>query len=314
MLLRRYFKLLLTALLLVAFAAAPAVSEAGQKRRVKSKRYRHRVVRVTPLPPLEETAQAYLLVDASSGSVLAASNPHAPLIPASLTKVMTLRLTFKALREGRIHLDDNVAVSKRAWGGRRPLKGSSIMFLQPGAPVTVRQLIEGAAVASANDACVALAEHIGGSLEGFVDMMNAEARALGLDSAEFHDPHGLSLHNRISAADMARLSLAMLRDYPEYLDYASKPTVTYKGITQRNHLRMLDKVDGVDGFKTGYLSKFGYNVVVTASRGDKRLLAVVMGTPPRVNGHQGQRVRDQLATKLLDNGFAGVTVADAQRL
>lgn len=310
---RRYFKLLLTVMLLFVFAL-PGLSEAAQKRRAKSKRYRHQAVRVTPLPPLEETAQAYLLVDAASGSVLAASNPHAPLVPASLTKVMTLRLAFQALNEGRIHLDDKVSVSKRAWGGRRPLKGSSIMFLQPGHPVTVRQLIDGAAVASANDACVALAEHIGGSLEGFVEMMNSEARSLGLDSAEFHDPHGLSLQNRISAADMARLSLAMLRDYPEYLDYASKPTVTYKGITQRNHLRLLDKVDGVDGFKTGYLSKFGYNVVVTAARDNRRLLAVVMGTPPRVNGHQGQRVRDQLAAKLLDTGFAGVQIADAQRL
>lgn len=310
----RNFKRIVTVALVAGVVALPQGAFAGAKRKKKAHRHRPRVVRVTPLPPLEETAQAYLLVDVASGEVLAANNPHAALVPASLTKVMTLRLAFAAVREGRIGLDDDVTVSRRAWGGRRPLKGTSIMFLQPGKPVTVRQLIEGAAVASANDACVALAEHIAGSVEAFVEEMNAEARRLGLDSAEFHDPHGLSLANRISAADMARLSLAMLRDYPEYLDYASRPTVTYKGITQRNHLRLLDQVDGVDGFKTGYLSKFGYNVVVTASRGDKRMLAVVMGTPPRVNGHQGQRVRDQLAAKLLDTGFAGVQVADSQRL
>jgi D-alanyl-D-alanine carboxypeptidase (penicillin-binding protein 5/6) len=309
---RRNFNLVL-ALVSVALLFVGAVSaEAAAKPKSKS-RNRQRAVRLAPLP-LEQTAQAYLLVDATSGAVLTANNPYQPLIPASLTKIMTLRLTFAALRSGRIHLADQVTVSKNAWGGRRPLKGSSLMFLQPGRAVTVRQLIEGAAVASANDACVALAEHIAGSMPDFVAEMNAEAGKLGLATARFYDPHGLSTGNRISAADMARLALSMLRDYPEYLEYASKPYMTYMGIAQRNHLRLLDKVDGVDGFKTGYLSMFGYNVVVTAMRGDKRLLAVVMGTPPRVNGRLGGRVRDQLAAKLLNTGFDGMQLAASKQL
>jgi D-alanyl-D-alanine carboxypeptidase (penicillin-binding protein 5/6) len=188
------------------------------------------------------------------------------------------------------------------------------MFLQPGHEVTVDQLLQGAAVASANDACVALAEHISGSLPAFVAEMNEEAKRLGLESAEFHDPHGLSLENRISAADMARLALAMLRDYPEYLSYASQPMMSYKGIKQYNHLRLLKTVDGVDGFKTGYLSQVGYNVVVTAMRGDRRLLAVVMGTPRRVNGRNGAPVRDRLAAKLLNTGFGEMTFASTNDL
>lgn len=262
-----------------------------------------RYARTTHLPPLESVARSYLLVDAGTGEVLEAKNPHEALVPASLTKVMTLRLVFRALREGKIHLHDLVDVSRNAWGGRRPLRGTSLMFIQPGRSVTVEQLITGMAVASANDAAVALAEHVAGDVATFVKRMNAEAAGLGLKSAAFHDPHGLSLENRISAADMARLALAMLRDYPEYLNYASKPYVTYGGITQRNHLRLLGQVEGVDGFKTGFLAKAGFNTVVTARRGDKRLLAVVMGTPRRIAGRRGGKVRDALAAKLLSMGF-----------
>ncbi len=263
---------------------------------------------------LENTAQAYLLVDTATGTVLESKNPHKVLVPASLTKVMTLRLALKALKEGKIAKDDSVKVSNRAWGGRQPLKGTSIMFLQPNKPVTVEQLIEGAAVASANDACVALAEHISGSVENFVIEMNLEAKRLGLETARFYDPHGLSMSNKISAADMARLGLSMLRDYPEYLEYASRPMMSYIGIKQYNHLRIMRTVDGVDGFKTGYLSRFGYNIVATAERDGRRLLTVVLGTPRRVNGQGGQKVRDQLAAKLLNTGFENVGTMLADNL
>jgi serine-type D-Ala-D-Ala carboxypeptidase (penicillin-binding protein 5/6) len=255
-------------------------------------------------PPLEETARAYLLIDAATGEVLRARNPHEPLVPASLTKVMTLRLVFRALENGDIQLSDRVPVSVRAWGGRAPLRGTSLMFLQPGMPVTVEQLIEGMAVASGNDASVALAEHIAGSLSAFVQMMNTEAKRLGLHTAVFHDPHGLSANNRISAADMARLALSMVRDYPLYLDYASRRMMDYNNIKQYSSLRLLGRFDGVDGLKTGFLSNSGYNVAVTAKRDERRLLAVVMGTPRRVLGQRGGQVRDQLAAELLTDGFA----------
>ncbi len=266
-----------------------------------------------PLPDLEDTARAYLLVDSTSGEVLKAHNAQEALVPASLTKVMTLRLVFSALARGELSRDENVSVSKRAWGARAPIRGTSMMFLQPGKPVTVDQLIEGIAVASANDAAVALAERIAGSHEKFVAMMNAEALRLGLPTAKFHDAHGLSPKNRISAADMARLAMSVLRDYPQYLDYASREWMSYNNIRQRNTMRLLGRLEGVDGLKTGYLSTTGYNVVVTAKRGDRRLVAVVLGTPRRVAGRRGGRVRDMLAAELLTAGFE-TTVAHHEPL
>ncbi len=254
---------------------------------------------------VSEPAGAYMLVDADSGEVLASANPHEPLIPASLTKVMTLRLVFKALAEGKIAKNDVVPVSVRAWGYRRPLRGTSLMFLQPGMPVTIDQLIEGMSVASANDASVALAEHIGGSLAAFVEMMNEEAAELGLTSARFHDPHGLSPKNRISAADMARLAMSMMREFPEYIDYANRTWMTYNNIKQRNHLfRLFRQVEGANGMKTGYTSKAGYSIVASAERGERRLLTVVMGMPRRVDGKRGSYSRDRLAASLFEAGFA----------
>ena len=261
------------------------------------------------LLPLEETARAYLLVDTDTGEVLRAKNPHEALIPASLTKVMALRVAFRALREGRVGLQDSVTVSVRAWGFRPPLRGTSLIFLQPGKPATVEQLIEGMAVASGNDASVALAEHIAGSVTAFVEMMNQEAERLGLRSARFYDPHGLSPQNRISGADMLRLALATMRDYPEILDYASRPSITYNDITQYNNLRLVGRFEGVDGLKTGFLSASGFNVVATAKRGDRRLMTVVMGTPRRINGQRGGHVRDRLASELLTMGFESLHAA-----
>lgn len=254
--------------------------------------------------PIDHPSRAFLLVDSATGNVLASKNPHEPLIPASLTKVMTLRLVFKALHEGRIHLTDTVPVSVRAWGYRRPLRGTSLMFLEPGRPVTVDQLIEGMAVSSANDASVALAEYLGGSIAGFADMMNAEAARLGLTTAVFHDPHGLSHDNRISAADMARLAMSLLRDYPEYTDYAARPTINYNDILQYNNMRRFFRsMEGGDGLKTGFLSISGYSVVATAVRNEQRLVAVVLNTPRRVNGRRGDYSRDELAADLLQRGF-----------
>ncbi len=251
-------------------------------------------------PPFTVKARAGLLLEAGTGMVLVNQNGEVPLVPASLAKVMTLRLAYKAIKEGRIRLSDEVTISENAWA---QAVGGSLMFLEPGTKVNVEDLLKGIAIISGNDACIAIAELLGGSAAGFVAMMNEEAKALGLTSATFVDPHGLSAQNRISALDMAKLSAVYIRDFPEALTLHSTQSFTYNKITQHNRNGLLGALPGVDGLKTGNTDEAGFNLVATALQGPMRLISVVMGAG-------SIPLREDESALLLSHGFAKYTVLE----
>lgn len=243
-------------------------------------------------PQLTLAANAWLLMDHQTGQVLTAHNPNERIEPASLTKLMTAYVTFSALRSGEIALDQEVSVSERAWR----MTGSR-MFIEPGRPVTVEQLINGMIVQSGNDACVALAELIAGSEEAFTHLMNREAQRLGMRNTNFANSSGLPDEQLYTtAADLALLASALVRDFPEYYPLYSQREYTYNDITQPNRNRLLWLDSTVDGMKTGYTRAAGYCLVSTALRGPRRLISVVLGA-------ESETVRAQESLKLLNYGF-----------
>jgi D-alanyl-D-alanine carboxypeptidase (penicillin-binding protein 5/6) len=257
----------------------------------------------TPAPSAQSTAMeappapaiaasAYLLVDFNSGQRLLAHNSQARVEPASLTKLMTAYLAFTALKEKRIRPDQAVPVSQRA----RSARGSR-MFLDPKKPVTVDELIRGMIVQSANDGSIALAEAIAGSEEAFAELMNKEARRLGLMSTHFTNSTGLPDPNHYSnAEDLAALATAVIRDFPDRYPLYSQKEYRYNGITQANRNRLLWSDPTVDGMKTGYTENAGYCLVTSARRGGRRLLSVVLGA----SGDAARAIESQ---KLLNYGF-----------
>lgn len=227
---------------------------------------------IIPPPPTID-AKAYILMDASSGKILGASNADVQLPPASLTKLMTLYLTFNALANGQIHLDDKVPVSNKAWQ-----TGGSRMFIKAGDTVTVRDLIQGIIVDSGNDACVAMAEYIGGSEDSFTVLMNQQAAHLGMKNTHFTDCNGLPDPNHYSSAhDMAILARAIIMQFPEYYTGFAQKEFTYAGITQQNRNRLLWRYPNTDGLKTGHTDEAGYCLVSSAKQGDTRFIAAVFG-------------------------------------
>lgn len=246
-----------------------------------------------PVPPAPAiAANAYLLLDFHSGQVLAAHEPRARVEPASLTKLMTAYLTFTALKQKRIRADQMVPVSERA----RRAEGSR-MFIEAGKPVTVDELIRGMIVQSGNDACIALAEAIAGSEEAFAEMMNQEARRLGLANTHFVNSTGLSHPQHYSTAqDIAALAAAVIRDFPEHYPLYSQKEYRYNGIAQSNRNRLLWTDPAVDGMKTGYTENAGYCLVTSARRGERRLVAVVLGAA-------SEAARAAESQKLLNHGF-----------
>jgi D-alanyl-D-alanine carboxypeptidase (penicillin-binding protein 5/6) len=236
-----------------------------------------------------------ILIDMTTGRVLFEQNADAPIAPASITKVLTLYVLFDAIREGRVHLNDHVEVSRRAAS-----TGGSRMGLRAGQRVPMEELIKGMAIVSGNDACVAVAEHVSGDVETFVRRMNAKARELGMKNSRFMTPNGLPAKGQITTArDVARLSIAYLRRFPDSLVIHSMKAYTYNASTHRNANRLLGKCEGVDGLKTGFVCASGYNITATAKRGDVRLLAVVMGAP-------GPGVRATETARLIEAGFEEV--------
>jgi D-alanyl-D-alanine carboxypeptidase (penicillin-binding protein 5/6) len=255
-------------------------------------------------PPPALSARAWLLVDAASGATLAAHEPAQRLEPASLTKLMTAYVVFIGLAEGRITLSDTVKVSPAAFAA--PGRDGARMYIEPGRPVTVRELLQGMLVASANDAAVALAEHTSGSQAAFVERMNAEARRLGLADTRYANATGFSdPQHYSSASDLARLALRLGTDFPQHRALFAEREVSYNGVTQANRNRLLWSDPGVDGMKTGHHSAAGWSLVASASRprgsGDRafqrRLIAVVLGAP-------SDALRAQEALRLLNYGFA----------
>ena len=245
-----------------------------------------------PQPP-NLIGHAWLIADLSSGQILASHNADERFEPASLTKMMTAYLVFTALHEKRLSLDQEVPVSVRAW--RTP---GSRMFIEPGKPVTVDQLIQGMEVQSGNDACMALAEAVAGSEDVFVQMMNREAKRLGMTHTHFANPTGLPNPNHYSTAhDIYLLASALIRNFPaEYARYYSEKKFTYNHITQRNRNRLLWLDPSVDGVKTGHTEAAGYCLVASSKHGPRRLLSVLLGA-------KSDEMRADESLKLLNWGY-----------
>ena len=244
------------------------------------------------LLPFKVKAKAAVLINVNSGQVVFEQNADVPIPPASLTKLMTLNLAFDAADDAFIGLDDEVRVSEKAW----KTEGSR-MFLEVRKTVPLEIMLKGIAVVSANDACVAVSEHISGVEEVFAERMNEKADLIGMDSSLFKNSHGLPVEGQVTTArDMATLSVYYIRHHPEVLKYHSIKKMTFNKITQPNRNGLLWLDYGVDGLKTGWFSKAGFHIVATAQKGDDRFVAVVMGS-------KGERERENIALKMLNYGF-----------
>ncbi|UWT99232.1 serine hydrolase [Proteus vulgaris] len=251
-----------------------------------------------PVPPQIE-AKSYVLMDYNSGKILASEKPDERLDPASLTKIMSSYVVGQAIKEGRMSPDDMVIVGRNAWATGNPvLKGSSLMFLKPGDQVKVIDLNRGMVIQSGNDASIALAEHVAGSQETFVDLMNSYANNLGLKNTHFKTVHGLDSDGQYTTAqDMALLTAAMIRDVPSEYEIHKEKEFTFNNIRQPNRNRLLwNKNMNVDGVKTGHTNGAGYNLVSSATEGNMRLIAVVLGAP-------SDKIRFAESEKLLGWGF-----------
>ncbi len=226
-----------------------------------------------PAPPALD-AKSFIVTDAKSGVVLAEANPDERLAPASITKIMTAYVVFKALSEGHISLSDEALVSEKAWR----MEGSR-MFIEVNKRVQADDLLRGMIVQSGNDASVALAELVAGSEQGFVAMMNAEAEALGLENTHYVNVTGLpDPEHYTSARDIALLAAALIREFPDQYPRYSQRDFTYNGIKQYNRNKLLWRDPSVDGLKTGHTDSAGYCLVASAEREGMRLISVVMGT------------------------------------
>lgn len=253
-------------------------------------------------PPSDLNARNYVVMDAQSGAILAEREGDQRVEPASLTKIMTAYMVFRELQEGKLSLDEEVEVSERAW--RTGMRGASRMFIEVGRKVTVEDLLRGMIVQSGNDACVALAERVAGTEGAFVDLMNAQARALGMHDTRFQNSHGLpsEADQYTSARDISRLMQALVNDFPEYYGYYAERSFTYNGISQSNRNLLLWRDDSVDGGKTGWTSSAGYNLVSSAKRDDMRLVVAVMGI--EASSHeQGGRMRANESQALYNWAF-----------
>jgi D-alanyl-D-alanine carboxypeptidase len=238
-------------------------------------------------------AEALLLIEAGSGRVLHAENATYPWYPASVTKLMTAYVTLRAVKDRRLTLDTPLKVSAYA-AAQRPSK----MGFKPGTLVTVDNALKMLMVKSANDVAVVLAEGVSGSVEKFSDEMNRHAKQLGMTQSNFVNPNGLPAEDQItSARDMAILARATIRDMPEYDYYWHVPAIRFGKKVMRNYNTLIGRYEGADGIKTGFICASGFNLVASATRNGKRLIAVVFGAP-------SSSVRAYKAAQLLERGFS----------
>ena len=244
------------------------------------------------LPVRLASAEALLLVEASSGKVLRGQNATLPWYPASLSKLMTTYVTLSAMKARRITPNTLIVVSERA-ASQQPSK----MGFKAGTELTIDNALKMLLVHSANDMAVALAEGVGGSVEQFAAMMNETARRLGMTQSHYNNPNGLPDPGQItSARDMAILARALIHDFPEYDFYWHVPAIKLGKRLMRNYNRLIDRYPGADGMKTGFICASGFNLVATATRHGRRLIAVVLGAP-------SSAARAQQAAQLLESGF-----------
>lgn len=246
---------------------------------------------ITPSAPVLN-AKAYILIDVDSGKIIAEKNSDEKLPPASLTKMMTLYVISSALRNEQIHLTDPVRISQEAWK-----IGGSRMFVKEGQQVNVEELLKGIIVDSGNDACVAMAEHLGGSEPGFAQIMNQQAKNIGMTNSNFTDSTGLpNKEHYTSAKDLAILGRALINDFPQYYHWYKQKWFTFNGIRQPNRNRLLWRDTQVDGLKTGHTNEAGFCLVSSAKHDNMRLLSVVLGSPT-------ETARADDSERLLNYGF-----------
>jgi D-alanyl-D-alanine carboxypeptidase len=244
--------------------------------------------------PARAHAEAKLLIEAATGKVLHAENATYPWYPASVTKLMTTYTTLRAIKAGRIGLNTLLTVSRNA-AAQNPTK----MGFKVGTRVTVDNALKMLLVKSANDIAVTIAEGVGGSIAGFADMMNANARRLGMTQSNFVNPNGLPAENHVtSARDLGILARALILEFPEYDSYWHIHSIRYGNRVMHNYNSLLDRYPGADGMKTGFICASGFNVVASATRHGRRLIAIILGA-------WSSAVRSQQAAQLLETGFNG---------
>jgi serine-type D-Ala-D-Ala carboxypeptidase (penicillin-binding protein 5/6) len=265
-------------------------------------------------PEMQLQVKSAILLDYATGQTLFEQNADQEIPPASLTKLMTLHLAYKKIAEGAMKKEDKVQIRPEAWAAKMP--GSSVMFLEPGQIVTVGEIMKGIAIPSGNDASVAMAQHIAGSIDAFVDLMNKEAQAMGFTKMRFADPAGLSPNNSVTAREFVEFARRYIELHPESLaELHSVEEYTYPSpanltpdkkdtppVRQYNRNTLLGVVEGVDGLKTGFIEESGYNIALTAKRGDMRLVGVILGAPGN-SDVEGSRNRAEAGTAMLQWGF-----------
>lgn len=248
------------------------------------------LAQAVPVPSV--AAKSFVLYDVNSGQIIVGRAEDERMEPASLTKLMTAYLSFNALKEKRLDMEQTVPVSERAWK-----TGGSRMFIEPRKPVTFKELLLGMIVQSGNDASIALAEAVAGSEDVFAEMMNREAARLGMKNSHFTNSTGLPDPQHYSTArDLTLLAAAIIRDFPEYYPMYSEKEFTYNKITQSNRNRLLWLDPTVDGVKTGHTEAAGYCLITSSKRGERRLIAAVLGADS-----ENSRVAE--SQKLLNHGF-----------
>ncbi len=265
---------------------------------------------VTPAAAIETTAREAFIIDVATGRVLLDKNADDSMPPASMSKIMTTYLVFERLKDGRLSLDDTLPVSEKAWR-----KAGSKMFVKVGDQVRVEDLLRGVIVQSGNDACIVLAEGLGGTEEAFAFEMTRKGREIGLTGSSFVNATGWPDPNqRMTARDLATLAMRIITDFPEYYHYYSETEFTYAGIRQSNRNPLLYKSLGADGLKTGHTEEAGYGLTASAMQGDRRVVLVL-------NGLESQRARSEESQRLIGWAFrefgnytlfeAGQTVEEA---
>ena len=244
-----------------------------------------------PAPP-DVAAKNYLLVDFASGKVLAEKNADEKIEPASITKMMTAYVVYKEIDAGRLSLDDMVDISEKAWR-----MGGSRMYLEVNTSVSVHELLKGLIIQSGNDASVALAEHVAGTEDAFVQLMNQYAAELGMKGTHFVNSTGWPDEQHLmTARDIAVLAAAIIREFPERYAWYSEKEYTYNNIKQYNRNKLLWRDESVDGFKTGHTESAGYCLVASAQRSDMRLISVVLGT-------DSKKARASVSQAILNYGY-----------
>jgi len=241
---------------------------------------------------IDTSAREAFITDMETGAILLEKDADAPMHPASMSKIMTVYLTFERLKDGRLSLDDELLVSEKAWR-----MGGSKMFVKVGNKVRIEDLLQGVIVQSGNDACIVLAEGIAGTEEAFAELMTKKARELGLTTSTFANATGWPNPNHImTARELAMLAEHVIRDFPEYYHYFSEKEFTWNGIRQSNRNPLLYLSAGADGLKTGHTEEAGYGLTASAVRNGRRVVMVLNGLP-------SQKARSEESARLMDWAF-----------